>query len=142
MKRIVSTNQAPAAIGPYSQGVRSGGLLFSAGQIALDPSTGQLVPGDVAAQTRRVLENLSAILKAEQLSFGQVVKTTMFLADMNDFQIVNEIYATYFRENPPARSTVGVAALPKGALVEIEVIAMADNHDDSSQGATVSDTSG
>ena len=108
MKKIVSTDQAPAAIGPYSQAVRSDGLLFSAGQIALDPSTGQLVPGDVAAQTRRVLENICAILKAEHLSLGHVVKTTVFLTNMNDFQAMNEIYSTYFREDPPARSTVGV----------------------------------
>src|SRR5690242_4782205 len=101
MKKIVSTNGAPAAIGPYSQAIRSGGTLFSAGQIALDPRTGQLVGDDIAAQTRRVLENLSAILRAEHLNFEHVVKTTIFLTDMNDFQTVNEIYGTYFRQNPP-----------------------------------------
>ena len=108
MKKIVSTNDAPAAIGPYSQAIRSREMLFSAGQIALDPRTGQLVGDDIAEQTRRVLENLSAILRAEHLNFQHVVKTTIFLTDMNDFQAVNEIYGTYFRQNPPARSTVGV----------------------------------
>src|SRR5580765_3039422 len=125
MKKIVSTNDAPAAVGPYSQAIRSGNLLFCAGQIPLDPKTGQLVTGDIAVQTRRVLDNISALLKAAHLTFGHVVKTTIFLTDMNDFQTVNEIYATYFREQPPARSTVAVAALPKGAQVEIEVIAAA-----------------
>ncbi len=139
MKTIVSTNEAPAAIGPYSQAVRSGGMLFTAGQIALDPQSGQLVSDDVAAQTRRVLENLSAILRAEHLSFGHVVKTTIFLTDMNDFQTVNEIYGSYFRENPPARSTVGVASLPRGAKVEIDLIAIA-GHDGAKE--SVGDTSG
>jgi 2-iminobutanoate/2-iminopropanoate deaminase len=142
MKKIVSTDKAPAAIGPYSQAVRSNGFLFSAGQIALDPSTGQLVSGDIAAQTRRVLENISAILKAEHLSFDHVVKTTIFLIDMNDFQTVNEIYGSYFREDPPARSTVAVASLPKGALVEIEAVAIAGEKGRSSTGAIVDDTSG
>src|SRR5215471_1719819 len=130
MKKIVSTSDAPAAVGPYSQAIRSGDLLFCAGQIPLDPKTGQLVTGDIAAQTRRVLDNISALLKAAKLTFGQVVKTTIFLTDMNDFQAVNEIYATYFRDEPPARSTVAVAALPKGAKVEIEVIAVAPDHVD------------
>src|SRR5689334_3016201 len=105
MKKIISTSDAPAAIGPYSQAIRSGNLLFSAGQIPLDPKTGQLVTGDIATQTRRVMENIGAILRAEHLNFGQVVKTTIFLIDMNDFQAVNEIYATYFKDHPPARST-------------------------------------
>jgi 2-iminobutanoate/2-iminopropanoate deaminase len=140
MKQIVSTNGAPAAIGPYSQAIRSGGMLFSAGQIALDPRTGQLVGDDIAAQTRRVLENLGAILRADHLNFEHVVKTTIFLTDMNDFQSVNEIYGTYFRQNPPARSTIGVAALPKGAKIEIEMIAMAG--EDSDGGKIVGDTSG
>ena len=139
MKKIVSTSDAPAAVGPYSQAVRSGSFLFCAGQIPLDPKTGQLVTGDIATQTRRVLDNISALLKAANLTFGQVVKTTIFLTDMNDFQTVNEIYAEYFREQPPARSTVAVAALPKGANVEIEVIAAAN--DQISQ-KTVGDTSG
>jgi len=140
MKKIVSTNGAPAAIGPYSQAIRSGGMLFSAGQIALDPRTGQLIGDDIAAQTRRVLENLSAILRAEHLNFEHVVKTTIFLTDMNDFQSVNEIYGTYFRQNPPARSTIGVASLPKGAKIEIDMIAMAG--EDSDGGKIVGDTSG
>ena len=142
MKKIVSTNDAPAAIGPYSQGIRSGSLLFCAGQIPLDPKTGQIVSGDISAQAKRVLENISAILRAEKLSFGHVVKTTIFLTSMDDFQTVNEIYGSYFRENPPARSTVAVSALPKGAKVEIEVIAMASGEGDASGGKTVSDTSG
>jgi 2-iminobutanoate/2-iminopropanoate deaminase len=140
MKKIVSTGDAPAAIGPYSQAIRCGSMLFCAGQIPLDPRTGQLVAGDVAAQTRRILENVAAILKAEQLSFYHVVKTTIFLTDMNDFQSVNEIYGTYFGENPPARSTVAVAALPKGAKLEIEVIAMTS--DNATGGKTASGTSG
>jgi 2-iminobutanoate/2-iminopropanoate deaminase len=141
MKKIVSTSDAPAAIGPYSQAIRSGSLLFCAGQIPLDPATGQIVSGDIAQQTRRVLENIAAILKAEHLCFDHVVKTTIFLTSMDDFQSVNEIYALYFRENPPARSTVAVAALPKGAKVEIEVIAMASEKP-ADGGKTVSDTSG
>ena len=140
MKKIVSTSDAPAAVGPYSQAIRSGNLLFCAGQIPLDPKTGQLVTGDIAIQTRRVLDNISALLKAAHLTFGHVVKTTIFLTDMNDFQTVNDIYATYFREQPPARSTVAVAALPKGAKVEIEVIAAAS--EDQSLQKTVGDTSG
>lgn len=140
MKKIVSTSDAPAAVGPYSQAIRSGNLLFCAGQIPLDPKTGQLVTGDIATQTKRVLDNVAAVLKAENLSFHQVVKTTIFLIDMNDFQSVNEVYATYFRENPPARSTVAVAALPKGAKVEIEVIAVAPDH--VNHGKSVGDTSG
>ena len=140
MKKIVSTSDAPAAIGPYSQGIRSGSILFCAGQIPLDPKTGQIVSDDISAQTKRVLENISAILKAEHLNFGHVVKTTIFLISMGDFQAVNDIYATYFRENPPARSTVAVSALPKGAKIEIEVIAVAG--DDGPRGKSVGDTSG
>jgi 2-iminobutanoate/2-iminopropanoate deaminase len=141
MKKIVSTSHAPAAIGPYSQAVRSGSLLFCAGQIPLDPMTGQIVTGDITEQSRRVLENIGAILKAAQLGFQHVVKTTIFLVRMDDFQSVNEVYATYFRENPPARSTVAVAALPKGAKIEIEVIAMASENPVGAD-KTVSDTSG
>ena len=137
MKKIVSTSDAPAAIGPYSQAIRSGSMLFCAGQIPLDPRTGQIVSEDVAEQTRRVLENIAGLLKAEHLSFAHVVKTTIFLTSMGDFQTVNEVYATYFKEDPPARSTVAVAALPKNAKIEIEVIAMA-----SDGGKTVGDTSG
>jgi 2-iminobutanoate/2-iminopropanoate deaminase len=140
MKKIVSTSDAPAAIGPYSQAVRVGSMLFCAGQIPLDPKTGQMVSDDISEQAKRVLENIAAILKAEHLSFDHIVKTTIFLTSMNDFQSVNEIYGTYFRQDPPARSTVAVAALPKGAKVEIEVIAMAAG--DASVAKTVSDTSG
>jgi 2-iminobutanoate/2-iminopropanoate deaminase len=123
MKKIISTGEAPAAIGPYSQAVRSGRLLFCSGQIPLDPKSGQIVPGDIAAQTRRVLDNIAAVLRAEGLSFDHVMKTTIFLTNLGDFQTVNEIYGSYFKQNPPARSTVQVSALPKGANVEIEVIA-------------------
>ncbi len=140
MKKIVSTSDAPAAIGPYSQAIRSGAFLFCAGQIPLDPKTGQMVSDDISEQAKRVLENISAILRAENMNFGHVVKTTIFLTSMDDFQAVNEVYGSYFRENPPARSTVAVSALPKGAKVEIEVIAMAS--DDANGGKTVGDTSG
>src|ERR1700704_5905367 len=140
MKKIVATNDAPAAIGPYSQATRSGSMLFSAGQIPLDPKTGQIVSDDISAQTKRVMENIGAILQAANLNFGHVVKTTIFLISMGDFQTVNEIYGTYFRENPPARSTVAVSALPKGAKIEIEVIAMAG--ESSGGGKSVGDTSG
>jgi 2-iminobutanoate/2-iminopropanoate deaminase len=123
MKKIISTNQAPGAIGPYSQAVRSGSFLFCSGQVPLDPKSGQIVPGDIAAQTRRVLDNIAAVLRAEGLTFDNVVKTTIFLTDLGDFQTVNEVYASYFKQNPPARSTVQVSALPKGAKIEIEAIA-------------------
>ena len=141
MKKIVSTSDAPAAIGPYSQAVRSGSFLFCAGQNPLDPRTGQIVSNDIGEQTKRVLENIAAILKAEHICFDHVVKTTVFLTSMNDFQSVNEIYATYFRENPPARSTVAVSALPKGAKLEIEVIAAASEKP-AADDRSVSDTSG
>src|SRR2546426_10486677 len=98
MKKIISTNDAPAAIGPYSQAVRSGNLLFCSGQIPLDPKSGQIVPGDIAAQTKRVLDNIAAVLKAEGLTFENVIKTTIFLTDLGDFQTVNEIYASYFKQ--------------------------------------------
>jgi len=126
MKKIISTNEAPGAIGPYSQAVRSGSFLFCSGQIPLDPKSGQIVPGEIDAQTRRVLDNIGAVLKAEELTFDHVVKTTIFLTNLGDFQTVNEVYGSYFKEDPPARSTIQVAALPKGANVEIEVIAIAD----------------
>jgi len=115
MKKIVSTNEAPGAIGPYSQAVRSGSFLFCSGQIPLDPKSGQIVSGDITAQTRRVLDNIAALLRAEGLDFDDVVKTTVFLTNLDDFQIVNEIYGSYFKQNPPARSTVQVSALPRGA---------------------------
>ena len=124
MTRIpIATDQAPAAIGPYSQAVRRGNFLFLSGQIPLDPATGQIVSGDIAAQTRRVFDNLGAVLKAGGRSFADVVRTTVFLADMNDFAIVNEVYGTYFSEPYPARATVQVARLPKDARVEIDLIA-------------------
>lgn len=115
-------------------------MLFCAGQIPLDPKTGQMVEGGISEQTKRVLENISGLLRAANMNFSHVVKTTIFLATMDDFQTVNEIYATYFRENPPARSTVAVAGLPKNAKVEIEVIAVAG--EDGPSGQTVGDTSG
>lgn len=124
-KRVVKTDRAPAAIGPYSQAVIASGFVFAAGQIALDPGTSQLVPGDVRIQTRRVLENLSAVLAAAGSSMEKVVKTTVFLRDLNDFGTMNEIYGEYFRQDPPARSTVQVAKLPRDAAVEIEVVALA-----------------
>ena len=121
--RVIATHAAPAAIGPYSQAVRSGSLLFCSGQIPLDPDSGQLVEGGIEAQTVRVLDNLAAVLAAADLKLGNVVKTTVFLVSMDDFPAMNEVYARYFDEDPPARSTIGVAALPKGARVEIEAIA-------------------
>jgi len=130
MKKIVSTTEAPAAVGPYSQAVRIGPMLFTAGQIPLDPKSGQIVSEDIAEQTRRVLDNLTAVLKAENLDFSHIVKTTVFMTNLGDFQTMNEIYATYFTETPPARSTVQVSALPKGAQVEIEAIAVATRQGD------------
>ena len=123
MKTAVSSADAPKAIGPYSQAVRAGQLLFLSGQVPLDPATGQIVDGDIAAQTRRVFENLAAVLEAGGRSFADVVRTTVFLADMNDFAAVNEVYGTYFSEPYPARATVQVARLPKDARVEIDLIA-------------------
>lgn len=124
-KQVIRTEEAPPAIGPYSQAVVGGGLVFAAGQIPLDPHTGQPVPGDVRVQTRRVLENLKAVLLAAGSSMDKVVKTTVFLRDLGDFGAMNEIYGDYFRENPPARSTVQVARLPRDAAVEIEAVALA-----------------
>ncbi len=140
MKKIISTSEAPAAIGPYSQAIRSGNFLFCSGQIPLDPATGQIVSGDTTTQTRRVLDNIGAVLKAEGLVFENIVKTTIFLTDLGDFQTVNEVYGSYFKQQPPARSTVQVSALPKGAKVEIEAIAVANNGEPSPQ--TAYDTSG
>jgi 2-iminobutanoate/2-iminopropanoate deaminase len=122
-REVISTPEAPAAIGPYSQAVKAGGFLFVSGQIPIDPATGQMIAGDIAAQTRRVFENLRAILEAAGSSFDQVVRATVYLADMNDFGTVNEIYGTYFSSPAPARATVQVARLPKDARVEIDVIA-------------------
>jgi 2-iminobutanoate/2-iminopropanoate deaminase len=137
MKKIISTSDAPAAIGPYSQGIRSGDFVFCSGQIPLDPKTGQMAGDDIAVQARRVLDNISGLLKSEALSLENVVKTTIFLTDLDNFQIVNDIYGSYFKSEPPARSTVQVSALPKGAKIEIEVIASASRGE-----GVASDTSG
>ena len=124
MKRqVVVTDAMPKAIGPYSQAVWAGDFLFCAGQIALDPATGNMLGGGITEQTTRVLENIHGLLQSQGLGFGNVVKSTVFLSDMNDFGPMNEVYATYFTKEPPARSTVQVARLPKDALVEIEVVA-------------------
>ena len=124
MKRqVVATDAAPKAIGPYSQAVWAGDFLFCAGQIPLDPTTGNLIAAGIAEQTTRVLENIRGVLQSQGLDFGNVVKVTVFLSDMNNFIAMNEVYAKYFTKEPPARSTVQVARLPKDALVEIEVVA-------------------
>ena len=124
MKEIISTQAAPAAIGPYSQGVGAGGIVITSGQIPLDPATGNVVEGGVAEQTRQSLLNVQAILAAAGLTLENVVKTTVFLKDMNDFAAMNEVYATFFPSNPPARSAVQVGKLPRDAMVEIEAIAV------------------
>ncbi|KAF0220641.1 MAG: TdcF [Geobacteraceae bacterium] len=124
-KEVISTNRAPQAIGPYSQGVRAGGFVFFSGQIPLDPMTGDLCGRDIAAQTEQVMENIGAVLAAAGLTFSDVVKSTIFLVNLTDFATVNEVYGRRFPDNPPARSTVEVKGLPKGALVEIEVLALA-----------------
>src|ERR1041384_6116923 len=129
MKKIISTSEAPAAIGPYSQGVRVGSTIYFSGQIPLDPKSGQMVSGGTDAQARRVMENIGGLLKAEGLGYNNIGKTTIFLADINDFQTVNEIYGSFFKQAPPARSTVQAGALPKGARREIEVIAVAAERD-------------
>jgi 2-iminobutanoate/2-iminopropanoate deaminase len=125
MREVVSTKDAPQAIGPYSQAIKANGFVFTSGQIALDPATQQVVAGDVAAQTERVLRNVSEILEAAGSGLGKVVRSTVFLKDMNDFAAMNQVYAKYFSSAPPARSTVEVARLPKDVLVEIDVIALA-----------------
>ncbi len=124
MKEIIATENAPGAIGPYSQAVKAGNMVFCSGQIPIDVATGEFVSDDVAEQTRQVLKNLSAVLEAAGTSLNNVVKTTVFLADMNDFAAMNEIYAEFFSENKPARATVQAARLPKDARVEIECIAL------------------
>lgn len=125
MKRqVVSTASAPAAVGPYSQAIGAGDWLFCSGQIPLDPATGQLVGGGIEAQTERVLENLGAVLRSQGLSLADVVKTTVFLVDLNQFAAMNAVYSRYFPSDPPARSTVQVARLPRDAQVEIEAIAV------------------
>ncbi len=123
-KEIVSTDKAPGAIGPYSQAVKTGGFVFCSGQIPIDPATGDFVSDDVAAQTEQVLKNLSAVLEAAGSGLGNVVKTTVFLADMNDFGAMNEVYGKYFSDNKPARATVQAARLPRDARVEIECVAV------------------
>jgi len=124
--RSIRTDRAPEAIGPYSQAIVAGNLVFTAGQIPLDPATGQLVDGDVAAQTDRVLQNIRAILEEAGTSLAKVVKTTVFLTDMDDFAAMNEVYARYFGDHRPARSTVQAARLPKDVRVEIEAVAVVD----------------
>lgn len=124
MRQIIATNDGPKAIGPYSQAIKANGLVFVSGQVAFDPATQQIVDGDVAAQTERVLLNLAAILKAAGSSLAQVVKSTVFLKNMSDFAAMNEVYARHFPSDPPARSTVEVARLPREVLVEIDVIAL------------------
>jgi 2-iminobutanoate/2-iminopropanoate deaminase len=122
---IISTDKAPAAIGPYSQGIKAGGLVFFSGQIPIDPASGEVLTGDIAAQTELVMKNIAALLSAAGTGFGNVVKTTIFLTNLADFAVVNEIYGSRFPEAPPARSTVEVKSLPKGVSIEIEVIAIA-----------------
>jgi 2-iminobutanoate/2-iminopropanoate deaminase len=126
VREAISTPHAPSAIGPYSAALRSGSLLFISGQVPIDPSTGALIDGDIAAQTRQSLSNLRALLEAAGLSSADVVRTTVFLADMNDFAAMNAVYATFFTEPFPARSTVQAARLPRDARVEIDAIAVAD----------------
>lgn len=122
-KKIIQSTQAPKPVGPYSQAVEAGGFLFCSGQIAIVPSTDQVLTGPIEQQARQVLENIKAVLKAAGLDFKDIVKTTIFLTNMNDFAAVNSVYAEYFTSEPPARSTIAVAALPKGVNVEIEVLA-------------------
>ncbi|HUP49164.1 MAG TPA: RidA family protein [Thermoanaerobaculia bacterium] len=120
----IATNDAPKAIGPYSQAIRANGLLFTSGQIPLDPATGNLVEGDFAAQARRVFQNLEAVLRAAGSTFSHVTRATVYLTDLANFQTLNSLYAEYFGEHKPARTTVGVKELPKGALVEVDLIAL------------------
>lgn len=126
MKEIIATDRAPRAIGPYSQAVRVGNLVFASGQIPIDPATGEFVAGGIAEQTEQVLRNLSAVLEAASSGLNQIVKTTVFLADMNDFTAMNEVYGRFFGESPPARATVQAARLPRDAKVEIEAIAVSE----------------
>ena len=125
MRDVIATKEAPQAIGPYSQAIRANGFVFTSGLIPIDPATQQLITGDVAAQTDRVLQNVSAILIAAGSSLEKAVRTTVFLKNMSDFAAMNEVYGRYFTSNPPARSTVEVARLPKDGLVEIDVVALA-----------------
>ena len=123
-KKVIQTEKAPKAIGPYSQAIQAGNFLFLSGQIPLDPKTGELVKGDIRQQTQQVLENIKGVLESQGLGMDNVVKATIFLKDIGNFNQVNEIYATYFPSSPPARSTVGVAKLPRDADIEIEVVAL------------------
>jgi len=125
MRDVIATKDAPQAIGPYSQAIRANGFVFVSGQVAIDPATQQVINGDIAAQTDRVLKNLSAILKAAGTELNKVVRSTVFLKDMGDFAAMNEVYARYFMATPPARSTIQAARLPKDVLIEIDVIALA-----------------
>ncbi len=125
MKEVIATKDAPQAIGPYSQAIRANGFIFTAGQIAIDPANQQVVAGDVARQTERVLKNLSEILEAAGSGLGKVVRTTVFLKNIGDFAAMNEVYGRYFSVTPPARSTVEVSGLPRDVLIEIDVIALA-----------------
>ncbi len=122
-KQIVSTDAAPAAIGPYSQGVRAGGFVFTSGQLPIDPKTGEIVSGGIEAQTRQVLENLKAVLAEAGAGLDAVIKATVFITDLSNFAAMNAVYGEYFRDRPPARSTVEITGLAKGALVEIETVA-------------------
>jgi len=124
MREVISTKEAPQAIGPYSQAIRANGFVFVSGQVAIDPATQQVINGDIAAQTDRVLKNLSAILKAAGTGLEKVVRSTVFLKDIGDFAAMNEVYGRYFTAAPPARSTIQAARLPKDVLVEIDVIAL------------------
>ena len=124
MKTVISTAEAPTAVGPYSQAIVAGPFVFCSGQIALAPTTGSLIAGDISSQTKRVLENLAAVLRAHGLGMENVVKTTVFMTDLANFGEMNTVYANFFPSDPPARSTIQVAALPKGANVEIEAIAV------------------
>ena len=126
MKQIIATEHAPGAIGPYSQAVRAGNLVFASGQIPIDPATGEFVAGGIAEQTEQVLRNLAAVFEAAGVGLNQVVKTTVFLADMEDFAAMNEVYGCFFGEQPPARATVQAARLPRDAKVEIEAIAVSE----------------
>jgi 2-iminobutanoate/2-iminopropanoate deaminase len=126
MGTVIATDKAPGAIGPYSQGIKSGGFVFTAGQIPLDPVTGKLVEGDIVAQTERVMQNLQGVLAAAGSSFDRVVKTTCFLANLDDFAQFNEVYSRYFSANRPARSTIQAGRLPAGAQVEVECVAECD----------------
>ena len=125
MREVIATNQAPQAIGPYSQAIRAQGLILTSGQIAIDPATQQVIAGDVGAQTDRVLKNLAAVLQASGSTLEKVLRCTVFLKNMGDFAAMNEVYGRYFKQAPPARSTVEVSRLPKDVLVEIDVIALA-----------------